>query len=41
MIVVGQHWGETGLSGWIREDANEDGVISVLDMTLIGQHLNG
>lgn len=38
MILVGQHWGETGLTGWIREDANEDGTISVLDMIVIGQH---
>jgi hypothetical protein len=38
MILVGQHWDETGLTGWIREDANEDGTISVLDMIVIGQN---
>ncbi|MFC1894166.1 dockerin type I domain-containing protein [Chloroflexota bacterium] len=38
MVLVGQHWGETGLTGWIREDANEDGTVNVLDMTVIGQH---
>jgi hypothetical protein len=41
MILVGQHWDETGLTGWIREDANEDGTISVLDMIVIGQNWTG
>ena len=41
MIMVGQHWDETGSTGWIREDVNEDGTISVLDMILIGQHWTG
>ena len=41
MILVGQHWDETGLTGWIREDANEDGAISVLDMIVIGQNWTG
>ena len=41
MVLVGQHWGETGLTGWIREDANEDGAISVLDMIVIGQNWTG
>jgi len=40
MVLIGQHWGESGLTGWIREDANEDGTINVLDMVLIGQHWN-
>ncbi|RZN35678.1 MAG: hypothetical protein EF813_08410 [Methanosarcinales archaeon] len=38
MIRVGQHWEETGTSGWIPEDVNRDGVINVLDMIIIGQH---
>ena len=38
LILVGQHWGETGAPGWIREDVNEDGVINVLDLILVGQH---
>ncbi len=38
MILVGQHWGEIGLTGWIREDANEDGTVNVLDMIIVGQH---
>jgi hypothetical protein len=41
MILVGQHWDETGLTGWIQEDANEDGTISVLDMIVIGQNWTG
>ena len=41
MILVGQHWGETGLNGWIREDANEDGTVNVLDMIIIGQNWTG
>lgn len=38
MVLVGQHWGESGLTGWIREDANEDGTINVLDIIIIGQN---
>ena len=38
MILIGQHWGETGTPGWIPEDVNRDGAINVLDMILIGQH---
>jgi hypothetical protein len=38
IILVGQHFGETGPLCWIREDVNCDGHISVLDIILIGQH---
>ena len=38
MVLVGQHWGETGLTGWIQEDTNEDGTVNVLDMIIIGQN---
>ena len=41
MVLVGQFWGETGLTGWIREDANEDGTVNVLDMIIIGQYWTG
>jgi hypothetical protein len=41
MIRVGQHWGETGVGGWIREDINQDGTVNVLDATLVGQHWTG
>jgi len=41
MMLVGEHWGETGAAHWIREDSNRDGGINVLDMILIGQHWTG
>jgi hypothetical protein len=41
MVLVGQCWGQTGLTGWIREDTNEDGVIDVLDFIIIGQDWTG
>jgi hypothetical protein len=41
MVLVGQRWGETGLTGWIQEDANEDGAVNVLDMIIVGQHWTG
>jgi hypothetical protein len=41
ITLVGRHWGETGPTGWIREDTNEDGTINVLDMIMIGQHWTG
>jgi hypothetical protein len=41
MISVGQHWGESGSAGWIRQDVSPDGTINVLDVTIIGQHWTG
>ena len=41
LVLIGQHWGETGTPGWIPEDVKVDGVINVLDMVLIGQHWTG
>jgi hypothetical protein len=38
MILVGQHQGESGVPGWIREDVNADGVVNVLDSIITGQH---
>lgn len=38
MILIGQHWGETGVGGWILEDVNKDGVINVSDSILLGQN---
>lgn len=38
MVLVGQCWGQAGLTGWIPEDTNEDGAIDILDMIIIGQH---
>jgi hypothetical protein len=41
MVLVGQCWGEAGLTGWILEDTNEDGAVNVLDMIIIGQRWTG
>jgi hypothetical protein len=41
MIVIGQHWGETGSAGWIRADVNADGVVNTLDSIIVGQHWTG
>jgi len=41
MVLVGQRWGQNGLTGWIREDTNEDGTTNVLDIIVIGQHWTG
>lgn len=38
MILVGNHYGETGAPGWIREDVNDDGEVDYLDMILVGNH---
>ena len=38
VILIGQHFGETGPPCWIREDVNCDGVVNVLDVILVGQH---
>ena len=41
LILIGQHWGETGTPCWIPMDVNCDGVINILDMILVGQHWTG
>jgi len=41
MILVGDHWGQSGAAHWIREDCKRDGAINVLDMILIGQYWTG
>jgi hypothetical protein len=38
MVRVGQHFGEMGAAGWIREDVNTDGTINILDLIIVGQH---
>ena len=38
MMLVYDHFGETGSPGWIAEDVTRDGAINVLDMILIGQN---
>jgi hypothetical protein len=41
MVLIGQHFGETGTAGWIREDVNADGLINVLDLIIAGQNFIG
>ena len=41
MVMVGQRWGQSGQTGWIREDTNEDGLVDVLDVIVIGQGWTG
>lgn len=41
LILLVQHWGETGSPCWIPADVNCDGVINILDMVLVGQHWTG
>ena len=38
VVLVGQHFGQTGTPCWIPQEVNCDGVINVLDIILIGQH---
>ncbi|KAF5436899.1 Cohesin domain-containing protein [Candidatus Methanophagaceae archaeon] len=41
IILVAQHFGETGSPHWIREDVNKDGNVDVLDIIVIGQNWTG
>ena len=41
MIKIGMEWGEIGDPGWIAEDVNQNGVIDVLDMILVGMNWTG
>jgi hypothetical protein len=40
LVSLGQHWGETGAAGWIREDVNKDGTVNTLDAVIVAQHWN-
>ena len=35
VILVGQHFGETGEPGWMPEDVNQNGAVNVVDIVLI------
>jgi hypothetical protein len=41
LVLVGQHFGETGAPGWIPEDVNVDGFVDILDIILIFQYWTG
>ena len=36
VVIVGLHWLETGIEGWIPEDLNSDGVINIGDVVVLG-----
>jgi hypothetical protein len=38
VVVVGLHWGETGIPRWIMQDLNSDGVINIGDVVVLGLH---
>jgi hypothetical protein len=41
LILIVQHWRETGSPCWIPIDVNCDGIINIFDMILVGQHWTG
>jgi hypothetical protein len=38
LMLVSNHYGETGASGWIREDVDNNGAIQVLDLVFAADH---
>jgi hypothetical protein len=38
MVLVSNHYSETGSDGWIREDADNNGEIEVLDLVFVSTH---
>jgi len=41
IVLIGQHWGETGEPCWIAMDVNSDGIVNILDLILVAQHWTG
>jgi len=41
LVLVGQHFGESGPPGWIPEDVNKDGFVNILDIILIFENWTG
>lgn len=37
-VAISNHYGETSVSGWIREDADNNGGIQVLDLVYVSNH---
>ena len=37
-VLISNHYGETGNSGWIREDVDNNGQIQVFDLVLLSEH---
>lgn len=38
LVLLSNHYGNTGSSGWIREDADNNGEISILDFVIVSNH---
>lgn len=38
LILISNHYGETGQNGWIREDVDNNGIIQMLDLVLVSEH---
>ena len=38
LVLVSNHYNETGTPGWIREDVDNNGQIRVIDLVLISEH---
>jgi len=40
LILIANHFDETGSDGWIREDLNNDGDVSIVDLVLVAGHFD-
>jgi hypothetical protein len=40
ILLISEHWNETGAPGWIPADADRNGVIDLYDVLLVGEHWN-
>jgi hypothetical protein len=38
LVIVGNHFGETGTPGWIQCDFNNNGQVDVGDLVIVGNH---
>jgi hypothetical protein len=38
LLLISNHYGETGSKGWIREDVDNNGIIQSLDIVLVANH---
>jgi hypothetical protein len=38
LVLISNHYGETGTAGWIREDVDNNGSIQVVDLVLVSNH---
>jgi hypothetical protein len=40
LVLISNHYGETGASGWIREDVDNNGRVQILDMSQVSGHFS-